>query len=114
MRTGCHDDRFGQVRRWYPLEHGVRGHRFSGDETGERHHQRTGRCHEPLRLHNLGFAIQGAGAPRRQWDSSILWVIAGPSQSLWAATKVSADLAKIHTGQNSLRIVFSPFSVYRG
>jgi hypothetical protein len=37
-----------------------------------------------------------------------------PSQSLWAATKVSTDLAKIHTGQNSLRIVFSPFSVYRG
>jgi hypothetical protein len=25
MRTGCHDDRFGQVRRWYPLEHGAVG-----------------------------------------------------------------------------------------
>src|ERR1700677_3089803 len=25
MRTGCHDDRYGQVRRWYPLEHGAVG-----------------------------------------------------------------------------------------
>jgi hypothetical protein len=25
MRTGCHDDRYGQVRRWYPLEHGAAG-----------------------------------------------------------------------------------------
>jgi hypothetical protein len=25
MRTGCHDDRDGQARRWYPLEHGAVG-----------------------------------------------------------------------------------------